>query len=140
MANHIRIFCKRGHDKRSVGVYKNKNCKQCHKVRHEELRLENPEKYLKQKRNIGWRLRKIRNLDGTFFQWDDYVKILKNQNFKCKICGIRQENLTKILCADHNHVNGLIRGLLCMKCNTKVGVVENYKFEKVLAYLKEYNK
>lgn len=49
---------------------------------------------------------------------DTYDLILKEQGFKCKLCGIEQEKLGRKLDVDHNHANGNVRGLLCNKCNT----------------------
>jgi recombination endonuclease VII len=45
----------------------------------------------------------------------DYDKILELQGKKCFICGKLPTN--KNLAVDHEHKSGLIRGLLCMRCN-----------------------
>lgn len=37
----------------------------------------------------------------------------------CAICG---ENKTEILCVDHDHKTGVIRGVLCKKCNLGLGM------------------
>lgn len=50
---------------------------------------------------------------------EDYDTMFKGQGGKCKICGKRQSELR--LCVDHCHTTGIVRGLLCMKCNTAIG-------------------
>ena len=44
-------------------------------------------------------------------------------------------------CIDHNHETGKIRGLLCVHCNTLVGLIENGrdKLARIGAYLQEYS-
>jgi len=50
----------------------------------------------------------------------------KDQNFKCKICKVETR-----LAVDHCHTSGRIRGLLCIKCNTGLGMfLDNVLFLK----------
>ena len=62
---------------------------------------------------------------------DDYNALFLNQNGCCAICGIHQSELKKKLGIDHNHETGEIRGLLCIRCNTAIGLmgesVERFK-------------
>jgi ribosomal protein L34E len=59
---------------------------------------------------------------------EQYDKLLVSQNGKCAICGTitpgvaRQRNFT----VDHNHTTSNVRGLLCYRCNTGVGWIENF--------------
>lgn len=61
----------------------------------------------------------------------DLYKIkLDNQNGLCEICKkapTRKSNLGTIrtLCLDHNHKTGQIRDLLCDKCNTAIGLLND---------------
>jgi hypothetical protein len=48
---------------------------------------------------------------------DDYNRLLAAQDGKCAICGgLRRQNLD----VDHDHKTGLIRGLLCKRCNRRL--------------------
>lgn len=55
---------------------------------------------------------------------DDYCKMLEDQNGQCAICGTNRQP-KKALCVDHDHDTGEIRGLLCMKCNVALGLMDN---------------
>ena len=60
----------------------------------------------------------------------DYDKMLKHQNYKCKICKkderAMQSNKIKRLSVDHDHNTGKIRGLLCHSCNVRLSFVDKY--------------
>jgi hypothetical protein len=53
----------------------------------------------------------------------EYEKRLKYQNFRCAICGdaAKEKNGILVLCIDHDHSSGKVRGLLCETCNYGVG-------------------
>lgn len=60
--------------------------------------------------------------------WEDYVIFLEKQNFKCAICnkdlvvpGQGEYNGNDTAVVDHNHTTGIVRGLLCRKCNKALG-------------------
>lgn len=50
---------------------------------------------------------------------EEYLKLYTDQNNKCKICGESFDNIKA--CVDHSHTTGLVRGLLCSKCNKGLG-------------------
>lgn len=54
---------------------------------------------------------------------DEYNSLFEKQNGRCAICGTHQSELTRKLAVDHSHKDGTIRGLLCSKCNTALGLV-----------------
>lgn len=55
--------------------------------------------------------------------------------YACAICRRRAR-----LVVDHDHKTGKIRGLLCHKCNIRVGLVERVEpmYDKIQAYLRPH--
>jgi len=69
-----------------------------------------------------------------------YDAMLKAQDGKCAICSTKKPGgRTKMFFIDHCHTNGNVRGLLCMRCNTGLGLfLDNPKFLlNAINYLKE---
>ena len=61
---------------------------------------------------------------------DNYNEMFNNQNGKCKICNRKESLLCKDgtirrLAVDHCHSSSKIRGLLCSRCNTALGLFED---------------
>lgn len=57
---------------------------------------------------------------------EEYKKLYEKQTGRCAICF--GESKIK-LCVDHNHSTGKVRGLLCKKCNSGIGLLqENTEF------------
>mgnify|MGYP001496370973 CR=1 FL=1 len=95
----------------------------------------------KYKNNDEWRNRKkntqlIKEYGITL---DDYNNLLEKQNYKCAICGRNFKDAIKGLYIDHNHETGKIRGLLCLQCNSAIGMLnENINtLTKAISYLKD---
>lgn len=66
-----------------------------------------------------------------------YKRLFKEQEGCCAICGRHQSEFKHALAIDHNHKTGKIRKLLCVRCNTKLGHLEDLKFiERADIYLK----
>ncbi len=63
----------------------------------------------------------------------EYERMCKDQDYKCKICESRFE----VLNIDHDHKTFVIRGLLCLHCNTGLGLFkDNPKFfQRAIDYL-----
>lgn len=100
-------------------------CKECHNKKIKKYRKDNQEKYKRLKRN-----QELKKKYGLTIE--DAEIILKNQNYKCAICGKELilfgdiENRKKgIANVDHNHATGEIRGLLCDKCNRGLGCFDD---------------
>ena len=72
---------------------------------------------------------------------EEYDAILKSQGNKCKICNTKH-TAHKPLCVDHCHNSTRVRGLLCKKCNTSLGLLrEDPKIMvNALLYLDAYHK
>ena len=60
---------------------------------------------------------------------EEYNDMYEEQEGFCDICGAHQDSLSIRLAVDHNHTTGKVRALLCMKCNTDLGVYENREQE-----------
>ncbi len=72
--------------------------------------------YLKIGRNNH--LKKMYGIDQK-----DYDEILEKQNGVCAVCGKKDAPL----CVDHNHISGKVRGILCRKCNSAIGLLQDDK-------------
>ena len=64
------------------------------------------------------------------------------QNYCCKICGVHVDekpSKRSRLCVDHCHTTGKIRGLLCGRCNSVLGLAgDNIEIlQRAVEYLKE---
>lgn len=67
---------------------------------------------------------------------DDYNSLFKKQNGQCSCCGRHQTDIGKVLCVEHNHKSGKVRGLVCHRCNLAIAVIENKEIcLKVTLYL-----
>jgi hypothetical protein len=68
--------------------------------------------------------------------YEEYIEKYNDVDGCCEICGTQFD----VLCVDHNHDNGEIRGLLCTKCN--LGLENLKESEEVLVnaikYLAKY--
>lgn len=118
---------------------KTKSCKKCTKERYKKWMEKQPEKF---KRNI--KNSNIKKLYGITYS--EYEKMVLIQENKCAICG-KEPDLKKYrachsLAIDHCHKSGMVRGLLCNKCNRALGWFEDSSviLEKALKYLQNYQK
>jgi hypothetical protein len=64
----------------------------------------------------------------------EYNRLTKKQQGKCKIC----KTSCKRLFVDHNHKTGVVRGLICLKCNSAIGFLRDDIdiAQKIIKYLK----
>ena len=69
----------------------------------------------------------------------EYDAMVKNQNDKCAICGDKPE---AYLAVDHCHETNQIRGLLCRRCNSAIGLFDDniIKLQNALTYLTKNRK
>lgn len=69
---------------------------------------------------------------------EDYEQMLFRQNGKCAICGkVEERKSSPFLCVDHCHKTGKIRGLLCHRCNSAIGKLNDDPelLRKAIVYL-----
>jgi hypothetical protein len=50
---------------------------------------------------------------------DRHLAMAAAQHGQCAIC----RRGDRVLCVDHNHVTGTVRGLICQKCNSGIGML-----------------
>lgn len=121
-----------------------RQCKQCYtdrrvkpsQERKDELnrkrreeRLKNPEK---------WRATHLRS--KRRIQPEEYDALLKEQDGKCAICKKDPKENERHLCVDHCHETTGIRELLCLKCNSMLGMANDdiNIFYTAIAYLEKW--
>jgi len=116
-------FTKNKSSKNGIGAH----CLSCERARAIRKRQKNPR---------SARESQIRSKYGI--TKDVYVSLMLAQNNSCKICGIPRHELGKELSVDHCHKTGVIRGLLCLKCNSGLGMFQDEPVlvERALEYLK----
>lgn len=103
-------------------------CRDCIKMKyHEKIRIDpdyfNRRQNERRKEDPDYRISAYqRNKERKYgISQEKFDKILKSQKGKCAICGIHQRDLKRKLAIDHNHDTGVVRGLLCHKCNFLLG-------------------
>ena len=100
-------------------------CKTCILDYSKKKRLSNPAEVKRKQRAAD--LKKRYNITP-----EEYDRMLREQDNKCGIC-----NQHKKLGIDHCHKSGKVRMLLCINCNSSVGIVENCNtnYEDILKYI-----
>ena len=63
---------------------------------------------------------------------EDFRAMMERQNGECAMCHRKRP-----LVIDHNHDTGIVRALLCVKCNTVLGYFEKNR-KLVERYLEEF--
>lgn len=74
--------------------------------------------------------------------YDDVIELTKAQEYKCAICGTHEKEVVREkLFVDHCHTSGKVRGMLCSKCNTMLGMAnDNINIlASAISYLKQNN-
>jgi hypothetical protein len=135
--------CTEYKDKSEFNKNKQKNdglsytCRECKKVECKDWYSKNKvyqSKYMREKS-----LKRLYNIT-----LDGFDELRIKHNNKCAICGTepgkpRAGKQKKFLEVDHDHKTGAIRGLLCSKCNTAIGLLEDEVdlLKKAIKYLNE---
>jgi hypothetical protein len=115
-------------------------CKKCHIKITENYRKKNPELYRKASKKHWHKLNDKKKHSLWIKRYgitlEDYQKMHDNQKGVCKIC--KKPCKTKqVLSVDHCHKTNKVRGLLCVKCNTGLGMFnDNVKYlQEAINYL-----
>jgi hypothetical protein len=106
-------------------------CKPCYRAHSKIWRKANPDKvkavarrsYLKIMTNPESHSKRLaaRRKLRTGLSAIEYERLKTEQAGRCAICFISEKELHRSLCADHCHITGKPRGLLCDKCNVVLG-------------------
>lgn len=113
---------------------KRKQCKECKNKITEIWRKTNREKYNADMRAYNSKNYQKLRLYRYKLSKDQYDTMLSAQKNKCLLCKRQPEH---ILCVDHNHQTGKVRGLLCRGCNRAIAILENPTlYERAKEYLK----
>ena len=110
-------------------------CKACASNRAKEWYKNNPERYFYNQIKAKYGINKT-----------EYLTMLDAQDNKCAICGEKEtapnvwkEGQSRRLAVDHDHSTGLVRGLLCYRCNTTLGKLNDdiELLKKMVSYLED---
>lgn len=128
-----RPFCRRGHSIDLVGRTPAGNCRECSKQKTLEWKFRQTKDKLSLRRRVGMLKR---NYGITLQGWD---RLFAEQVGRCALCDRHQSELSFILCVDHYHITGKVRGLLCLACNGAFGYFEKIGTrERMTAYLAKH--
>ncbi len=140
MAPPKKDFCDRGHLRSPENLH-GRSCKECRRTvsgpRSDKKRQAAKIKYQQTPKQKEYRHNYYINKKDWFKDYSrrlryglipgQYEELLKQQNYRCKICFVLNTETPKGLVVDHNHQTNQIRGLLCNICNSHiVHVVETY--------------
>lgn len=114
-----------------AGEYMGSYCKPCSKARTSAWQRNNKDRVAA--RNRRSMLKTQYGLSEA-----DYESMLRGQGGACAICLTRPLR-GQVLAVDHCHATGVVRGLLCSKCNTGIGFMrdDTERLRKALTYLRQ---
>lgn len=123
----------------SKEILSSKSCRYCKAICQKKLKASKPLNYKITSRKSNLK----RKFDMSI---DDFIKMKESQKYVCAICKNPETALdgkTKILrefCIDHCHETGVIRGLLCNRCNHGIGKLRDSIeiLESAIEYLRPH--
>ncbi len=126
--------CRNGHTRNEENTYirpsGQQECRVCHRDTQRRAYHKNPKKHQKRRHetrllnsteeNLSRRNRRLRKYGITSEKYDF---LFQQQGGKCAIC--KSVSIGRHLSVDHDHKGGGVRGLLCIKCNTGLGMLND---------------
>lgn len=122
-------------------------CKKCETIRRTATRKNNParehntraaynEKNRDKLSTYRWKIFIVKTYGITPEQ---YQKMFESQGGVCKICRTPPSGKWSRLHIDHDHAASKVRGLLCSKCNTAIGLMNDDAkiMRRAIRYLRE---
>lgn len=113
-------------------------CKDCERLANNSRYISKPKKESAKKDTKLFE--KKRQLKIRYnLSYEDYLLMYKRQEGKCLIC--QREKILGTpggLYVDHCHITGVVRGLLCPRCNTILGFIEANSKDEFLKNLTNY--
>ena len=110
-------------------TYRRRECKTCRSQYAKTNYKENKKDILNRRKPYSTR----QKVEKRFRSWlaqgikltlQEYYKKLAKQHHSCKICKSPFKN-TRDAHVDHQHTTGKVRGILCSKCNTALGLLKD---------------
>jgi hypothetical protein len=146
MLNLVIPKCKNGHFRTPDNITTARSCKQCVRETARKWGKENPERRRLQPSQQARYKREVANkrpynvYDMLYSRYRlrkyEFIALLKAQEGRCAIC--LDEFVDKITpYVDHDHNTKRVRGLLCKKCNSGLGLLRDSTelLARALAYL-----
>lgn len=129
----LRNYCSAGHPQ---DIYRKRHkgggsyCWMCKKLANKKERKDNPER-----NRYYTRKYRYKNVYGITFE--ERETILSKQGGRCAICETDLSNPDDNSHIDHCHVSGIVRGILCCKCNVGLGYFNDNQelLRKAIKYL-----
>lgn len=123
-----------------------KVCKKCTLIFQDGRHIrENERQKIFRKTPEGKRHVRAMNLKKYGIIPEQYDAMKRKQGDVCAACGEKETAKNQFglipLAVDHDHNTGMVRGLLCMKCNRSLGMLRDSVdiIEKLLTYRKSFN-
>lgn len=125
--------------RRELNRAKAKRWREANPERNREQQNKSNRKRLAQPEHRKWkRENEVRRIYGLTPA--DFAALLEKQGGVCAICGGPPNGPGRRLHVDHCHTSKAVRGLLCAKCNTAVGLLDDDpdRLDKAAAYLRSH--
>ncbi len=100
---------------------KRPDCKECNKQKVREYELKKPDRKKKYREKMKEFERNRRYCRAYKLTSKQVEAMFEKQQNRCAICNKHKIELKRPMHIDHNHLTGVIRGILCFHCNSALG-------------------